>query len=185
VSEFVSIQTVPVKRIDGTPATLAEYAGKVVLVVNVASKCGYTPQYAGLEALYQEKRGEGLVICGFPANDFSEQEPGANAEIQSFCQLNYGVSFPMYAKTVVTGNERHPLYSALIESKPDATGDQAELREHLVDFGAIPTKAPEVLWNFEKFLIGRDGRVVGRFSPDVTPEDGRLREAVEAELVRG
>jgi glutathione peroxidase len=182
MSEMTSILDIPVERIDGTAASLAEHAGKVVLVVNVASKCGFTPQYAGLQTLYEQHREKGLVICGFPANDFSEQEPGANAEIQSFCQLNFGVSFPMYAKIVATGEGRHPLYSALTASAPEVTGDTSGLRQHLVDFGAVPTAPPEVLWNFEKFLVGRDGKVVARFAPDVAPEDARLVGAIEAEL---
>jgi glutathione peroxidase len=184
MSENTSILDIPVERIDGTAASLAEHAGKVVLIVNVASKCGFTPQYAGLEKLYEENREKGFVICGFPANDFAEQEPGENAEIQSFCQLNYGVSFPMYAKVVATGEQRHPLYSALIESKPEVTGDTSGLRQHLVEFGVTPTTEPEVLWNFEKFLVGRDGKVVARFSPDIAPEDAVLRGAVEAEVAR-
>ena len=126
-----------------------------------ASKCGFTPQYEGLEAVYEAHAGRGLVVCGFPANDFSGQEPGSNAEIQTFCTGSFGVKFPMYSKIFVTGAERHPLYSALIEGAPETTGDTADLRQHLVEFGAVPTAQPEVLWNFEKFLVGRDGRVVG------------------------
>jgi glutathione peroxidase len=179
------ILDVPVERIDGTPTSLAEHKGKVLLIVNVASKCGFTPQYAGLEALYEENREKGLVICGFPANDFAAQEPGSNDEIQSFCQLNFGVSFPLYSKIVVTGEERHPLYNALVSDFPETTGDTAELRRHLIEFGVTPTSPPEVLWNFEKFLVGRDGSVVKRFAPDVAPEDASLREALAAELDRG
>ena len=185
MSEISSILDIPVERIDGTAASLAEHAGKVVLVVNVASKCGFTPQYAGLEKLYEENREKGFVICGFPANDFAAQEPGANAEIESFCQLNYGVSFPMYSKIVATGEERHPLYSALVASKPEVTGDTSGLRQHLVQFGVEPTAPPEVLWNFEKFLVGRDGKVVARFAPDVAPEDAVLVDAIAGELGRG
>ncbi len=176
---------IPVERIDGTPTSLAEHQGKVLLIVNVASQCGFTPQYAGLEALYEANRGKGLVVCGFPANDFAAQEPGSNAEIQSFCETSFGVKFPLYSKIVVTGEARHPLYQALIESTPETTGDTGELRKHLIEFGVTPTSPPEVLWNFEKFLVGRDGRVVKRFAPDVTPEDAALREAVEAEVNRG
>ena len=185
MSEISSILDIPVERIDGTAASLAEHAGKVVLVVNVASKCGFTPQYAGLEKLYEDKRAQGLEVLGFPANDFAAQEPGANAEIESFCQLNYGVSFPMYSKIVATGEERHPLYSALVASKPEVTGDTSGLRQHLVEFGVEPTAPPEVLWNFEKFLVGRDGKVVARFAPDVAPEDAVLVDAIAGELGRG
>jgi glutathione peroxidase len=184
MSDTSSILDVSVERIDGTPTSLAEHEGKVLLIVNVASKCGFTPQYSALEALYAKHREKGLVICGFPANDFGAQEPGSDAEIQSFCELNFGVTFPMYSKIVVTGEERHPLYDALVESVPEVTGDTAELRQHLVEFGVQPTAAPEVLWNFEKFLVGRDGKVVARFAPDVAPEDARLVEAIEVEVGR-
>ena len=184
MSEITSILDVPVTRIDGTPTSLAEHKGKVLLIVNVASQCGFTPQYAALEALYEKNQEKGLVVCGFPANDFGAQEPGSNEEIQAFCQLNFGVNFPMYAKIAVTGVERHSLYNALVESTPETTGDTTELRQHLVEFGVVPTSPPEVLWNFEKFLIGRNGRVAGRFAPDVVPDDSALGEAIEAELNR-
>jgi len=180
-----SVWNIPVDRIDGTPTSLAEYQGKVLLIVNVASQCGFTPQYAGLEALYEANREKGLVVCGFPANDFAAQEPGSNAEIQSFCETSFGVKFPMFAKIAVTGAARHPLYQALVESKPETTGDTAELRKHLIEFGLTPTTAPEVLWNFEKFLVARDGTVVKRFAPDVAPDDPGFRDAIEAEINRG
>ena len=182
MSETSPILNVPVARIDGTPASLAEHQGKVLLIVNVASQCGFTPQYEGLETLYEEHRGKGFVICGFPANDFGAQEPGSNAEIQSFCETSFGVKFPMYSKIAVTGAERHPLYNALVQSTPETTGDTADLRQHLVEFGVQPTAPPEVLWNFEKFLVGRDGKVVARFAPDIAPGDVRLRDAIEAEI---
>jgi glutathione peroxidase len=184
MSATTSILDIPVERIDGTSASLAEHQGKVLLIVNVASQCGFTPQYAGLEALYDANREKGLVVCGFPANDFAAQEPGSNAEIQSFCETSFGVKFPMYAKIAVTGEARHPLYHALVSSAPETTGDTAELRQHLIEFGVTPTSEPEVLWNFEKFLVGRDGRVVKRFAPDITPEDPSLREAIEVEVNR-
>ena len=188
-SNFVMHETQPildvrVERIDGTTTSLAEYAGKVLLIVNVASKCGFTPQYAALEAFYQGNREKGFVICGFPANDFGAQEPGSDEEIQSFCQLHFGVTFPMHSKIAVTGDQRHPLYSALVLSAPDTQGDTTELRKHLVDFGVEPTSPPEVLWNFEKFLVGRDGRTVARFAPDITPDDPLLVDAVAAEIGR-
>jgi len=184
MSASTPILDIPVEKIDGTPASLAEHRGKVLLIVNVASKCGFTPQYAGLETLYGEKREQGFVICGFPANEFGAQEPGSNAEIQSFCQLNFGVSFPMYAKIAVVGVERHPLYSSLVQSAPETTSDTAKLREGLVKFGVTPTNPPEVLWNFEKFLVARDGRVVKRFATDVKPDDPELRKAIEEEINR-
>jgi glutathione peroxidase len=182
MSETTPILDVPVARIDGTPTSLAEHKGKVLLIVNVASQCGFTPQYDALEALYEKNQEKGLVVCGFPANDFGAQEPGSNQEIQSFCETSFGVKFPMYSKIAVTGAARHPLYSALVESTPETTGDTTELRQHLVEFGVEPTAPPEVLWNFEKFLVNRDGKVVGRFAPDVVPDAPILRDAIEAEL---
>jgi glutathione peroxidase len=179
-----SLLDIPVNRIDGAPATLAEHQGKVLLIVNVASKCGFTPQYAGLEALYESLGDRGLVICGFPANDFASQEPGSNDDIRAFCVAAFGIKFPLYAKIAVTGEQRHPLYSALIESAPETTGNTAELRKHLVEFGILPTNPPEILWNFEKFLVGRDGKVVTRFASDVAPDDPWLREAIEEEIGR-
>jgi glutathione peroxidase len=184
MSETISILDVPVERIDGTPTSLAEHKGKVLLIVNVASQCGFTPQYSALETLYEENQEKGFAVCGFPANDFGAQEPGSNQEIQSFCQSNFGVKFPMYSKIAVTGAERHPLYNALVESTPETTGDTRQLRNHLVEFGVEPTSPPEVLWNFEKFLIGRDGNVVRRFAPNVVPDDPVLREAIDAEMNR-
>ena len=171
---------IPLKTIDGDTTTLGAHAGKVLLVVNVASKCGLTPQYAGLEALYREKRDAGLEVLGFPANDFAGQEPGSNAEIQQFCSLSYDVSFPLFSKIAVTGESIHPLYTALTTAQPEATGE-GPMREKLRAYGT-PNPAPGVLWNFEKFLIDRHGHVVGRFAPDVKADDPRLRAAVEAAL---
>ena len=184
MNETDSILTIPVERIDGTPATLAEHKGKVLLIVNVASKCGFTPQYAQLEELYEKNQEKGLVICGFPANDFGAQEPASNQEIQQFCQTSFGVKFPMYSKIAVTGTDRHSLYNALVASVPETTGDTRELRQHLVEFGVEPTAPPEVLWNFEKFLVSRDGKVIARFSPDIQPDNPVLRSAIEAEIGR-
>lgn len=184
MSDTNPILDIPVDRIDGTPASLAEHKGKVLLIVNVASECGFTPQYAGLEALYEKNREKGLVVCGFPANDFGAQEPGSNEQIQSFCQSNFGVKFPMYSKIAVTGAERHALYNALVETAPVTTGDTTDLRQHLREFGVEPTSPPEVLWNFEKFLIGRNGNVVVRFSPDIEPNAPALLDAIEAEINR-
>lgn len=181
---MASLFDIPLKRIDGSTETLDAYRGKVLLVVNVASKCGLTPQYAGLEALYQEKHGEGLEILGFPANDFRGQEPGTDAEIQNFCSTSYDVHFPLYSKVTVLGPEKHPLFQELTEAKAEATGE-GPMRERLKGFGIDPAPAPEILWNFEKFLIGRDGTVVARFSPDVAGDDPRLVEAVDAELAKG
>ncbi|NIK52110.1 glutathione peroxidase [Xanthomonas arboricola] len=176
-----TLYDIPVARIDGEPATLADYRGKVLLVVNVASKCGLTPQYEGLQALYRDKQAQGLEVLGFPANDFKGQEPGSEAEIAQFCQLTYDVSFPMFSKIAVTGAETHPLYQALTSARPQATGD-GPMREKLAGYGITPNPAPGVLWNFEKFLIGRDGQVIDRFAPDVPVDDARLRAAVDAAL---
>lgn len=176
-----SLYTLPVTTIEGQPASLGDYAGKVLLVVNVASKCGLTPQYEGLEKLYREKRAAGFEVLGFPANDFKGQEPGSESEIQQFCQLTYDVSFPLFSKIAVTGEATHPLYRALIAAQPDAVGE-GPFRERLTGFGIEPNPQPGVLWNFEKFLVGKDGKVIGRFAPDVSADDARLREAIDAAL---
>lgn len=146
--------------IDGKPAPLAAYKGKVVLVVNVASRCGFTPQYAGLEATYRKYKDRGFVILGFPANNFREQEPGTNEEIASFCKLKYDVTFPLYAKVSVKGEDQTPLYRWLTtEANPELAG--------------------EVKWNFTKFLLDRNGKVVARFESRVKPEDPGFVEAIE------
>jgi glutathione peroxidase len=157
------IYDIPVKKISGEDASLGEFKGKVLLVVNVASKCGLTPQYEGLEKLYEQFKGQGLVIAGFPANDFKAQEPGTNEEIQQFCSLNYGVQFPLFDKITVIGDEKHPLYAALIAAQPKAVsvGD-VSWREKLKGYGIETTTEPEILWNFEKFLVSRSGDVVER-----------------------
>ncbi len=180
-----SIYDIPVRKINGADASLAEHKGKVVLVVNVASKCGLTPQYEGLEALYRKYRDQGFVITGFPANDFAGQEPGTNQEIQSFCTTNFGVDFPLYDKITVVGAQKHPLYASLIEAQPKAisTGP-VPFAEDLKKYGISPNDPPELLWNFEKFLIGRSGEVVARFAPDTKPDDPALLSAIEAELAR-
>jgi glutathione peroxidase len=180
-----ALADIPLTRIDGTPASLADYAGRVLLIVNVASKCGLTPQYDGLEALYRRFRDRGLVVLGFPANDFKGQEPGTDAEIADFCATNYSVQFPLYAKITVTGDAKHPLYDALTSAVPEGEGgDYEAFRENLRSFDMTPTEGSEVLWNFEKFLVARDGSVVRRFAPSVTPDDPALVEAIEAELTR-
>ena len=141
--------------IDGKPAPLSQYKGKVVMIVNVASKCGYTPQYAGLEALYEKYKDKGFVILGFPANNFGQQEPGTNEEIATFCSRTYNVSFPMYSKISVKGDDKHPLYQYLTQ-----TGG-------------------EIKWNFTKFLLDKDGKVVKRFEPAVTPESAEVASAIQ------
>lgn len=168
---------------DGDEARLADWRGKVVLVVNVASKCGLTKQYEGLEALYRARRDDGLVVLGVPANDFKQQEPGTDAEILEFCQSTYDVSFPLAAKTSVAGEGKHALYQRLIADMPDAQGE-GPWRTRLEGFGITANPAPEVQWNFEKFLIGRDGSVQGRFAPDVAADDPRLVEAIDRALAQ-
>lgn len=176
-----SIQDIPLTTIEGQPTSLADYRGKVLLVVNVASKCGLTPQYEGLQALYADKQPQGLEILGFPANNFLGQEPGSEAEIQQFCQLNYDVGFPMFAKISVAGEDVHPLYQQLVAAQPQAIGE-GPLRERLASKDIPLQAAPGILWNFEKFLVGRDGQVIARFAPDVAADDARLREAVDKAL---
>jgi glutathione peroxidase len=178
-----SVYDIPVRRITGNETSLREFAGKVVLVVNVASKCGLTKQYEGLEKLYAQYRNQGLVVAGFPANDFKQQEPGTNEEIQTFCTGNFGVDFPMFEKITVVGQGKHPLYASLIEAQPKAVSTGAvPFAENLKKYGIDPNAAPEVLWNFEKFLVSRTGEVVSRFAPDTEPSDPQLIEAIEEEL---
>jgi glutathione peroxidase len=159
---MTALADIPVKTIKGDDASLGDYAGKALLVVNVASQCGLTPQYEGLEKLYRDYKDDGLVVLGFPANDFAGQEPGSNEEIATFCTTNFGVDFPMFEKITVKGEDKHPLYAELIaeSDSPDA----------------------EISWNFEKFLISRDGYVVKRFSPRTVPDDPDLIAAIEAVL---
>ncbi|MBV9841228.1 MAG: glutathione peroxidase [Sphingomonadaceae bacterium] len=177
-----AIQDIPLKTIDGQDDSLAAHEGKVLLVVNVASKCGLTPQYEGLEALYRKYRGEGFEVLGFPANDFGGQEPGTEEEIQTFCTTKFDVDFPMFSKVVATGPDKHPLYKALTDAVPSAQTTGEDMRAKLKNYGMTPTEEPEVLWNFEKFLIGRDGDVVARFAPSTTPDDPALVGAIEREL---
>jgi glutathione peroxidase len=180
----VAIYDIPVKTINGAPATLRRYEGKVLLVVNVASKCGLTPQYEGLETLYEKKREEGFEVLAFPANNFKGQEPGTDEEIQAFCSTTYDVTFPLFSKISVVGEDQHPLYRALTQAQPEAQGD-GSFRDRLKGYGIEPNPVPEVLWNFEKFLVNREGAVVARFSPNVSADDPALVEAVEAELSKG
>jgi glutathione peroxidase len=180
------ILDIPVRKITGADTTLGEFKGKVLLVVNVASKCGLTPQYEGLEKIYEQYKGQGLVVAGFPANDFKSQEPGTEEEIQAFCTTNYGVKFPMFSKITVVGAEKHPLYAALIAAKPKAVNlSEVPFREKLKGYGIDANAEPELTWNFEKFLVGRSGEVVQRFAPDTQPDAPALVAAIEAELAKG
>jgi len=178
-----ALTSIPFTRMDGTTATLGDYQGSAVLIVNVASACGLTPQYEGLESLYEQYRDGGLVVLGFPANNFKEQEPGSNEEIAEFCRSTYGVQFPMAQKISVAGADRHPLYQALIDARSHATpSPEGGLRKRLESFGLAPEDDTDIMWNFEKFLIDRKGAVVGRFAPDVAPQDPLLVSAIEKAL---
>lgn len=149
----MSVYDFTAKRLDGRDESLAAYRGKVLLIVNTASACGFTPQYAGLEALHEKLGPEGFTVLGFPCNQFGAQEPGSEAEIGAFCQKNYGVTFPMFAKIAVNGESAHPLYKYLKDAKPGVLGTEA------------------IKWNFTKFLIGKDGEPVARYAPNTKPED--------------
>jgi glutathione peroxidase len=181
---MTDVLSVPVKLADGRETTLDEYRGKVVLVVNVASKCGLTVQYEGLEKLYEDKRERGFEIAAFPANNFKGQEPGTDAEIVEFCTLTYDVKFPIFSKISVKGDDQHPLYKLLTGTGLPTTGE-GPMREKLKERGLVDGSDADVLWNFEKFLIGRNGKIVARFAPDVTADDQRLVQAIDKELAAG
>ena len=158
-----SIYDFTLPLLDGTPAPLANYKGKVVLVVNVASRCGFTPQYSALESIYEKYKDQGFVIIGFPANNFANQEPGTNAEIGAFCHAKYGVTFPVYGKISVKGDDQAPLYAYLTKD-------------------ANPSLAGDIKWNFTKFLVDRHGNVVQRFESPVTPDSAEVTGAIEKYL---
>jgi glutathione peroxidase len=180
---MTSVQNIPVARIDGTETTLGAFDGRVVLVVNVASKCGLTPQYTALEKLYGTYAPRGLEIAAFPANNFGAQEPGTNEEIQAFCSTKYDVTFPLFAKISVKGADQHPLYKALIEAQPNAaTPDGSDFKAKLAGYGITFDNPTDIAWNFEKFLLDRHGAVIARFSPDTTPDDPILVDAIEKAL---
>ena len=160
----MSLTEIPINTLDGTASSLAPYEGQAMLIVNVASKCGLTPQYEGLERLHEEYSARGFTVLGFPCNQFMGQEPGSSEEIATFCSTTYGVTFPLFEKIDVNGEDRHPIYAELIESAEAADGHDGDIR-----------------WNFEKFLVSPDGRVQ-RFAPLVTPEDPDLVAAIEAAL---
>lgn len=177
----MALRDIEFQKPDGSTTTLADQDADVILVVNVASKCGLTPQYEALEALHREKRGDGFTVLAFPANDFGGQEPGTDEEIAEFCTSQYDVTFPVMSKISVVGADQHPVYAELTSAVPSADG-KAEFRETLRGFDLDPTDDPDVLWNFEKFLVGRSGEVVARFAPTVTPDDPQLVAAIDAEL---
>jgi len=172
------LEAIPVRTVDGQPASLADYAGKVRLVVNVASKCGLTPQYEGLEALYRKYHQRGFEVLAFPANEFGGQEPGSEAEIKEFCSTRYDVTFPLFAKIIVKGPGQHPLYAALTRARSAGAASRGQPSKP----GTNEDLSQEISWNFEKFLLSRKGEVVARFAPDVTPSDPQLVAAVEREL---
>ena len=176
------IYEIPVKTIDGQETNLGEYKDKVLLVVNVASKCGLTPQYEGLQKLYGEYHDKGLEVLGFPANNFMGQEPGNEAEIKEFCDSNYNVKFPLFSKISVKGDDQHQLYHYLTETKPDTDVNDGVMEEKLAGYGSKRSTPSEVLWNFEKFLVGKNGEIAARFAPDVTPDDERLTAKIKEEL---
>jgi len=159
-----SLYDYTLNSIDGKPTPLGSFKGQVVLLVNVASRCGYTPQYTGLESLYEKYKDQGLVIVGVPANNFMGQEPGTNEEIKTFCHSKYNVTFPMMAKVSVKGDDTTPLYKFLTEKSTN------------------PEFAGDIKWNFTKFLVGRDGTVIARFEPDVKPDDPAVVAAIEKAL---
>ena len=173
---------IPLKTIAGDDTTLAPYKGHVLLIVNTASKCGLTPQYEGLEKLYSTYKHCGFDILGFPANDFAGQEPGTNQEIQKFCEMTFNISFPMFEKVVATGPNKSPLYRTLTNAQPVARIADPEFKNNLRGYGLTVHDAPELTWNFEKFLVNRKGQVVARFAPDTLPTDPALISAIEREL---
>ncbi|MCP1680612.1 glutathione peroxidase [Kerstersia gyiorum] len=178
-----SIYDIPLQRLDGSAATLGDYRGKALLIVNVASQCGLTPQYAGLESLYEQYKEQGLEVLGFPCNDFAGQEPGSADEIKTFCEGTFGVRFPLFAKVVINGAGRHPLYAALIAARPAAQQKpDGTLRQRLADRNLLSAEPSDVTWNFEKFLVSRSGEVIGRFAPDIAPDDPALRQTIDAAL---
>lgn len=182
-----TLYDLPLTTLSGSPTTLADYTGKALLIVNVASRCGLTPQYTDLETLYQQFKDKGLVVLGFPANDFAGQEPGSNQEIAKFCSTDYPVTFPIFSKITVTGPEQHPLYRELTSAVPEHVVNDAGFRGNIAGYLTSqglpePAPLPAVLWNFEKFVVGRDGTVLARFAPDVPPSDPRIVNAIEQAL---
>jgi glutathione peroxidase len=178
-----ALEQIPLRTIDGKDAKLGDWAGKVRLVVNVASKCGLTPQYAALEALHRKYAARGVEVLAFPANEFGAQEPGTEAEIKEFCSTSYDVTFPMFSKIVVKGEGQHPLYAKLVSDRPEARSEPgSDFKAKLAGYGIVPATPSEVLWNFEKFLVDRDGNVIDRFAPDVAPDSPLIVEAIERAL---
>lgn len=179
----MSLYNTQITTIDGQQQTLGDYAGKVLLVVNVASQCGLTPQYEQLEKLYEDKKDEGLVVLGFPCNQFRGQEPGSDEEIQTFCRSNYGVQFPLFSKIEVNGDGRHPLYRELISAQPESRKQaDSPLLAKLSEHGLLGDNPSDISWNFEKFLIDRNGAVVARFAPDMTVDLAEISDSIDRAL---
>jgi len=181
------LSSIPLTTLSGSPASLADFDGKALLIVNVASKCGLTPQYTALEQLHQQFKDQGFSVLGFPANDFAAQEPGSNQEIAKFCSSEYPVTFPLFSKIAVTGPTIHPLYTELTTAVPEHIVDDPGFRDGITGYLKSqhlppPAPLPAILWNFEKFLVGRDGAVLARFAPDMPPNDPRIVEAISAAL---
>jgi len=177
------LYAIPLKRLDGNSTSLAEFKGQVLLIVNLASQCGFTPQYAGLQHLFERYQERGLQVLGFPCNDFAAQEPGGAEEIQMFCSSKFNVQFPLFEKTNINSEPRHPLYAWLIKAQPTALAPvNSDLRAKLAEYQLLPKQESDVLWNFEKFLVDRNGRILNRFSPDTTPDDPSLIAAIESAL---
>jgi glutathione peroxidase len=180
-----ALYQIPITRIDGKQTTLAEYRGSVLLIVNVASACGLTRQYAGLESLYEKYHARGFVVLGFPCNDFGGQEPGTHREIQQFCAIKFGVQFPLFEKITVHSQGRHLLYRHLIEAQPLAqVRPDSHFRRQLECYGFGADNYSDVLWNFEKFLVDRQGSAVSRFASDMPPDDPVILAAIEERLVQ-
>jgi len=179
----MSIYQTDVVTLEGEKTSLEPFQGKVFLVVNVASKCGLTPQYTQLESLQRAWQDRGFSVLGFPCNQFLEQEPGSHEEIKTFCSTTYGVTFPLFAKTDVNGAHRHPLYAQLVAAQPDAQRpERSEFLARMVSKGRAPKEEGDILWNFEKFLINKQGEVIARFSPDMSPDDPIILKQIEHAL---
>lgn len=177
------LYAIPLNDIKGNSLSLEVFQGKVLLIVNVASKCGLTPQYETLEKIYEQYKSKGFEVLGFPANEFLAQEPGSNSEILEFCEMKFGIKFPMFSKIIVKGDNIHPLYQHLTTTLPTSTKNSAsDFEQRLEGFGQKRNKPEDILWNFEKFLVSRTGQIIARFAPDVKPDDPLLISAIEKAL---
>lgn len=178
-----TIHDISVNTIDGSAKTMGDFAGKTLLIVNVASKCGLTPQYEQLEALYEANKDKGLEVLGFPCNQFAGQEPGTDAEVMEFCRGTFGVQFPMFSKIDVNGATRHPLYQSLIAAQPERENiPDSSLKAKLQEYGLLTGTETDIMWNFEKFLVNGAGEVVGRFAPDMGVDHPVLAAAIAEQL---